>query len=122
RQYITKIQATLNKTLFYHPAALVAKDIDVLIVRGEEQLVEAQRLVANHRNNNRSHLLFTVENEIRDLQEILAKLKAEDKNATRRTYMLNQYEEMLLHSENRIGEELEFVEEVYRNHNAANKT
>ena len=108
--------------MFYHPAALVAKDIDVLIARGEQQLAEAQKLVADHRNNNRSHLLSSIEYEIRELQETLAQLKAEDRNATRRTHQINMYEEDLLRSENIIGEELDFVEEVYRNYQASNRT
>ena len=98
------------------------KDVDVLIERGEKQLAEAHKIVSEHKNNSRSHLLQTAEREIKELEKVLTQLKATAKNATKRNYIINQLEEDLLHAENRIGEELEYVEDVYKNHNSANKT
>ena len=100
----------------------MAKDIDALIERAEKQLVEARKLVADHKNNNRGHLIDAVEREIKELESVQAQMKTLQKNVTKRTSEINNLEERLLNLENRIGEELAFVEEVYASHNATNRT
>ena len=100
----------------------MAKDIDVLIERGDKQLAEAHKLIADHKNNSRSHLFDVLGREIKELEYKLAQMKTLVKNATKRTSKINYMQEGLLSVTNRIGVELEFVEEVYANHNAANKT
>ena len=98
----------------------MAKDIDVLIERGDKQLAEAHKLIADHKNNSRSHLFDVLGREIKELEYKLAQMKTLVKNATKRTSKINYMQEGLLSVTNRIGVELEFVEEVLASRNAAN--
>ena len=93
----------------------MAKDINVIIERTEASLVEAKKLIDEHKNQNRSYLLDSTMREFDYMQKLLPVVKNLTQTLTLRTNQLNKIEEVLLKRENALSEELYFVEEVYRN-------
>lgn len=101
-----------------------SKDVDGLIERGKYLIEETNKIIAEHQANERGHLLMQVHSELADIERLVKELGQLEAKANTTSYIrlrFNLLEEQLLHSEHRLDEELDFLYEVYKNHNATSK-
>ena len=96
-----------------YTAAIVGKDINGLLDRATELEAQGNKIIAEFKNHSKSHLLSALEHEIKQVEHIAKTLKEQAANASHRDHQLNALEENLLYFENRLGEELDFVLDVY---------
>ena len=87
-----------------------------MVERATELEEMAHRVVQEYKNQSKTHLLSALEHEVAVLSKLASELKSfsnSSSNTTTRTHEINQLEERLLHHENRVNEEIDFINAVF---------
>lgn len=105
-------------------AAPVAEEVTSALARAEDLIKTTQKIIADHKANNRAHLLDNIEYQLARFEKVAhdlegVKAMASEVDAAKEMATLTNKLDFF---EARLNEELSFVEDVYKNAHASGRT